>query len=206
MTKDQKRLVADAYDRMAADYLSKYEISTVRQKWLQSLIDGFPSSPAKVLDLGCGAGVPVARSLAELGHTVIGVDYSIEQITRARANVPEAQFIQADMSEIDFEAGRFDAVGAFYSITHIPAQEQGLLFQRVAGWLKTEGVFVASLGTGASGEWVGEWLGQPMFFGHNSEDVSLELLDRAGLLVEESAVEQQDNEDAKFLWVKAIKR
>lgn len=202
---DTSRRVAAAYDRMADLYLSRYGHSAVRQKWFERLAGRLPPDGGTVLDLGCGAGVPVCRDLARLGHAVVGVDASTEQVARARAAVPQATFMQADMASVAFEAERFDAVGAFYAVTHIPAAQQGPLFGRIARWLKPGGVFVASLGTGPGGDWTGEWLGEPMVFSHNQEAVSLALLAEAGLRVERAEVEPQDNEDTRFLWVVAAK-
>lgn len=205
MTTDSKRLVATAYDVIADTYLERFGVSSVRQKWLRRLVEALPPRAGRVLDLGCGAGVPVAMELASAGHSVVGVDGSGQQIVRARRSVPDAKFIQADMSEVRFDAGSFDAVGAFYSVTHLPADEHGPLFMRIAEWLKPGGTFVASLGTGMSGDWTGDWLGTTMFFGHNSEATSLALLREAGLAVQQTEVERQDNEDAVFLWVVAVR-
>ena len=44
-----------------------------------------------------------------------------------------------------------------------------------------------------------------MFFGHNSEAETLKYLADAGLRVRDSSVEKQDNEDATFLWIEAVK-
>jgi SAM-dependent methyltransferase len=125
MIDNPQRLVAAGYDDVADIYLERFGVSAVRRKWLGRLTDRLPTAKGRVLDLGCGAGVPVARHLIALGHSVVGVDGSAEQIVRARRNVPEAVFIKADMCRITFEAGFFDAVGAFYSITHVPPVQQG---------------------------------------------------------------------------------
>ena len=204
-TADPKQLVATVYDGIVDAYLDRYATPSVRQKWFQQLTDGLPASGGCVLDLGCGAGIPVGRQLAVNGHSVIGVDNSVQQIARAHANVPDASFMQADMSKVQLEAGRFDAVGAFYSITHIPAAEQGHLFKRIAGWLKSGGTLVASLGAGMAGNWVGKWLATKMFFSSNSEVMSLTLLRNTGLFIKSAEVEQQDNEETSFLWVIAKK-
>jgi cyclopropane fatty-acyl-phospholipid synthase-like methyltransferase len=50
---------------------------------------------ARVLDLGCGSGIPATRALVDAGHAVVGVDVSREQVERARRNVPEAEIVQA---------------------------------------------------------------------------------------------------------------
>jgi ubiquinone/menaquinone biosynthesis C-methylase UbiE len=117
-------LVSAGYDNIADAYLERFGVSVVRQKWLGRLIEGLRSGRSRVLDLGCGAGIPVARDLAALGHSVVGVDGSVQQIVRARHNVPAATFIEADMCEVEFEAASFDAIGAFYSITHVPLTQQ----------------------------------------------------------------------------------
>ncbi|MBB1093362.1 class I SAM-dependent methyltransferase [Rhodopseudomonas palustris] len=43
------------------------------------------------------------------------------------------------MCGVTFEAGSFDAVGAFYSITHVPPTQQGPLVVNIARWLKPGG-------------------------------------------------------------------
>jgi SAM-dependent methyltransferase len=130
---------------------------------------------------------------------------SAQQVARARRNVPEATFLEADMCEVAFEVGSFHAVGAFYSITHIPRTQQGPLIAKIASWLKPGGMFVASFGSGAAGEWTGEWLGTTMFFGHNGEAETLRCLADSGLRVRASSVEKQDNEEAAFMWIEAVK-
>ena len=44
-----------------------------------------------------------------------------------------------------------------------------------------------------------------MFFGHVGETEALRFLAEAGMLVRQSSVEKQDNEEAKFIWIEAAK-
>jgi SAM-dependent methyltransferase len=198
-------LVATGYDAIADAYLDRFGVSAVRQKWLGHLIESLPLKGGRVLDLGCGAGIPVARDLAALGHYVLGVDGSAQQIVRACRNVPAASFVQADMCEVEFDTASFDAVGAFYSITHLAPAQQGQLLSKIAAWLKPGGTLVASFGAGEAGEWIGEWLGTMMFFGHDGEEATLKCLRDAHLNVRRCLVELQDNEDAAFLWIEATR-
>jgi SAM-dependent methyltransferase len=206
LTANPKSLVADGYNHIADAYLDRFGASSVREKWLGRLANGLPSVGGQVLDPGCGAGIPVARDLAALGHSVLGVDGSVERVAWARRNVPSARFIHADMCDIQFDAGSFDGVGAFYSITHVPAAEQPGLIAKIARWLRPCGTFVASFGAGRVGDWTDEWLGTTMFFGHISKEATHKYLSDAGLVVRESQVEQQDNEDAAFPWISAVKQ
>jgi SAM-dependent methyltransferase len=160
---------------------------------------------SKVLDLGCGAGIPIAERLCLAGHAVTGVDSSARQIEIARERVRRATFLQSDMMTVDLPVSSIDGVAAFYSITHVAATEQGLLLSRIGEWLKPAGVFVGSFGTGSAHDWVGKWLGTEMFFSHNSDAVTFDFVRQAGLQMVRAEVVEQDNEDARFLWIVARK-
>ncbi len=204
MASNPKNLVARGYDTVADAYLGRFSSSAVRDAWLAGFVALLPGK-ARVLDLGCGAGVPVARQLAGLGHDVTGVDGSARQIRLARAHVPAAAFLQADMTEVELPAASFDGAAAFYSITHVPAAEQGPLLARIGSWLKPGGIFVGSFGAGKAHDWTGDWLGTEMFFSHNDEATSVALVRRAGLKPLRTETVEQDNEDARFLWILARK-
>jgi ubiquinone/menaquinone biosynthesis C-methylase UbiE len=115
---DPKKLVATGYDRIADRYLDWPGGAEVRRKYTARLLDLIPIGGC-VLDLGCGPGVPVAQELSRKVD-VWGVDISARQIELARRNVPAARFIESDMMTVDLPAGHFDAVSAFFAITHLP--------------------------------------------------------------------------------------
>jgi cyclopropane fatty-acyl-phospholipid synthase-like methyltransferase len=204
MVSDPKCLVADAYDEITGKYLARFGASTVRDHWLSELLVRLPAQGGgRVLDLGCGAGIPVARALAAAGHAVVGVDGSARQLALARGNVRAAEFIHAEMTTIDLPARSFDAAVAFYSITHVPRSEHDHLLRRIAEWLKPGGLLVASLGADALPDWSGEWLGTQMFFSHYDAETNLKLLRDADFKIERAQVMDQDHDDARFLWVVA---
>ena len=203
---DPKRVVAAGYDAMAERYLAWSDLrpSAARLRYL-ALADALIPAGADVLDLGCGAGIPMTATLA-VGRTVTGVDISAAQIALARANVPSATFLQTDLATLDFPSGSFDAVVAFYSLTHVPRAEHAALFGRIRSWLRPGGVFVASLGVEDSPDEVeADWLGVDMFFSHFSARVNRRLVAEAGFEIERADVvtEPEDRHDARFLWVVA---
>jgi 2-polyprenyl-3-methyl-5-hydroxy-6-metoxy-1,4-benzoquinol methylase len=200
MTRAPKLVVAQGYDVVAGTYLERHGQSLVRDRWLREMIARLPDA-ARVLDLGCGAGVPVAHRLAERGFNVVGVDGSTEQIRLARRNVPTAEFIHADMTAVAFLPRSFDAVAAFYSIPHVPRGEHATLLRRIADWLKPDGLFIASLGSDECADWVGEWLGAEMFFSHYDASTYERLVREAGFNIEIAELVDQDNDDARFWWV-----
>ena len=57
------------------------------QSWLDRFCEKL-SNNAKVLDLGCGSGVPIARYLSEKGYAITGVDSSEVMLEMAQQNFP----------------------------------------------------------------------------------------------------------------------
>lgn len=205
-TLDPRQVVADGYDRMADRYLSWSALrpSVARLRAL-GLADELIPAGADVLELGCGAGLPMTAALA-VGRRLTGIDISAEQIRRARRNVPTATFIQADLASLDRPAASVDAVVAFYSLTHVPRDEHAALFVRIRRWLRPGGLFIASLGVEDDpGGIESDWLGVDMYFSHFSARVNRRLLEAAGLVIERAdvIVEPEDRHDARFLWVVA---
>jgi SAM-dependent methyltransferase len=162
---DAKRIVADGYDLAAERYVAWSRNDPIRLHQLRRLTGLLPAR-SRVLDIGCGSGIPVAQELARLGHRVTGIDISARQVALARQNVPEAEFIHGDVMGVALPRASFDAVTAFFSLTHLPRSEHAALLACAYGWLRPKGLLLASFGVRET-DWVeDDWLGVPMFFSH----------------------------------------
>lgn len=199
-----KHIVESGYDAIAQRYLdwSAKITGDPRLRYLAELDRRLPDG-AKVLELGCGAGVPCSRVLAER-HDVLGVDLSRRQIELARENVPRARFEKADMTALDLPDGSFDGIAAFYSILHVPRADQPALLASIARWLKPGGLFLASLGTGTP-DVTETWLGVEMFFGSNTPEQNRELLAGHLEIIVDDLVTMHEPDPATFHWVLARK-
>jgi cyclopropane fatty-acyl-phospholipid synthase-like methyltransferase len=140
-TVDYRKLVRDGYDRCSQAYTEarSREPGSELAPLLARLTPG-----SRVLDVGCGAGLPIAAALVR-EHRVTGVDVSPEQIRRARANVPSATFLVGDLMSVELPASSFDAAVCFYAVFHLPREEHEALFRRIERWLAPGGYLLCTV-------------------------------------------------------------
>jgi SAM-dependent methyltransferase len=148
--------------------------------WLDEIIGRLPPG-AGVLDLGCGAGEPIARFLIEQGLRLTGVDAAPTMIAICRARLPEATWIVADMRTLDL-APRFAAIIAWDSLFHLTADEQRAMFDVFAAHAATEGLLLFTSGP-AAGVSIGDLYGDALFHASLDEVEYRHLLHRAGFEV-----------------------
>ncbi|MFD9459473.1 class I SAM-dependent DNA methyltransferase [Streptomyces sp. NPDC060027] len=139
---------AEAFDAIGDRYDEAFphkEGQVAAGEWL---IGSLPAG-ARVLDLGCGTGVPTARQMTDAGFEVVGVDLSGGMVKLASAYVPDATFHQLDLADLrpggPRDLGRFDAVAAFFSLLMLPRAEIPLALRTVRHLLAPEGLFVLSM-------------------------------------------------------------
>jgi cyclopropane fatty-acyl-phospholipid synthase-like methyltransferase len=181
---DYKALVARGYDACSPDF-NAVRVGDASEV-LRPLIDRLAAG-ARVLDLGCGAGVPIARTLAQT-FSVTGVDISPVQIALARAQVREAEFSVADMASCDFPAASFDAVVSFYAIFHLPREQHEGVFRNVHRWLAAGGYFLASLASHAEDGYTEDFFGVEMYWSNFAPVEYGPMLERCGFEIVEWGV------------------
>ena len=201
---DAKQIVSKGYDAIADTYLQRFGFPAAKDRWGAELAARV--APAgDVLDLGCGAGIPLAKALAERGFSVVGVDISPRQVKLAERNVPSAKFMVGDLASLQLATDSFDGVAAFYSFNHVPRDEYAEAFISVARWLRPGGVFVGNFGVNNDPAWFGQWLGAETFFSSFDSATTERLIGDTGLRIEMAVIEGAEDEDAQFLWIVATK-
>lgn len=126
--------LAKQYDQMAQSYNDDRHLFNNKSQLIK--LGELVKEGDRVLDVGCGSGIPVAKYFADLGCETIGFDLSKEMILLARENVPEGEFFQADLQVVEFPPSTFDLVVSFYCIFHIEKKRQGEVFQKFYEYLK----------------------------------------------------------------------
>ena len=207
---EHRRTVQRGYDHVAERYLAtKDPEDPLTLGALEELARNL-SPGAAVLDLGCGAGVPVTRWLVGRGFAVTGVDLSERQLELARRLVPGAAFVRADMSELNFGPETFGAVVASHSIIHVPRAEHPALLAAIHSWLEPGGFFLATMTVtdfeGEESNWEG-W-GAVMRWSHYDERANVEMLRRSGFAIvyaEPRTGKGTGDAEETWLWVLARK-
>lgn len=203
MTDPRTALVAAGYDAMADTWetWSTQVADDPRLEWLDRLVTRLPDG-ARIVELGCGNGTRETRELAARFH-LTGVDLSTEQLRRAQSRVPDATFVQADLTTVDFASESLDAVCAFYVLNHVPRELLPEVFARVRSWLRPGGLFLATLGASDLPGWEGEWLGVPMYFSGHDPARNRELLAAFELVEDEVVTISEPEGPVSFHWILA---
>lgn len=179
---------------------------------ISEILDSFHSQLAlaqgNLLDLGCGAGEPVARYFIDRNWTVTGVDFSERMLELASHYVPDMKTHHADISAIQFEGNQFNAITATYSLFHVPADEHFNLFKNIYQWLKPEG---KALFTYATEEYTGTtefdgyktFMEQELFYSHKTPASLYKDLEKIGFTIDSKEYRNIGGET--FLWITVSK-
>ena len=192
MDSDWKDIVRNTYNKVANNY------SDTRGIFLNTeYLDKFAAllkPGASVLDLGCGAGVPVDKFLVDKGFKVTGIDLSESQIRLAKKNVPEGMFDVKDMSDLKSGDYSVDAVVSFYAIFHVPRETHLGLFQKIYSFLTDDGVMLVTM---ATTDWEGvdeDFYGEKMFESHYEPVKNTEIVREAGFEILLDTIDTSGNE------------
>ena len=196
MSKGADAIIA-LYQRHAGAFAAQRNTTLIERPWLECFLSHLPAG-GQVLDLGCGFGQPIARYLLDQGCGVTGVDTSGPMIAMARRDLPEGEWIEADMRGLDLKR-RFDGVLAWNSSFHLKCDDQRALFDVFARHTRPGGVLMFTTGPDA-GEVVGSFEGEALYHASLNPDDYRDLLRSHGF--EPIATPQVRDTDAnRLVWL-----
>lgn len=182
--------IVDLYNRHAGAWVGARLRQTQfhERGWLDDF-RGLVGAGGAVLDLGCGAGEPMATYLVKHGCPVTGVDSSTAMIELFRKRLPDQQAIVADMRTLVLPRA-FRGVLAWDSFFHLGHDDQRRMFPIFRAHAAPRAALMFTSGP-AHGEAIGWLEGEPLY--HASLDPAEygQLLDRHGFDVVAMVPEDQ---------------
>ena len=197
---DKEQLVKEGYDMISENFLSFRHQFDNSQELI--IFAKFLPENGKVLDVGCGVGIPVAGFFVENGFELTGIDISEGMLKKARENIPEAQFFQYNMVDLDFPDNHFDGIVSIYSMFHVPKQKHVKIIKNFHRMLKKEGCMMLVFNP-RENEGVDDFLGTDMYWSCHKPEISRELVLKAGFEIIYDEILDRGNE--LMYWVMAKK-
>ena len=178
--KTNKKNVFEAYNKIAEWFAVNRYALPIEKEYLDHLVTLAGGAPT-VLDIGCGTGMPMMQYLISLGIKVTGIDASHRMLAIARANLPHAELIQQDMRSLSL-GRKFNALIAWHSFFHLPADDQPGMFSIFKDHLTNKGILLFTSGN-EDGEAWGINGGEDIYHASLSTERYQELLKEHGFKV-----------------------
>lgn len=188
------------YDANAVRFDAGRSRGLHERPWLDRLL-ACASPGGRILDLGCGAGEPIAAYLLTRGARVTGLDFTPAMLALARARFPAGRWIEGDMRDLDL-GERFTGIVGWDSFFHLTRDEQRALIPRLARHLSPGGGLLLTVGPGDS-EGLGRVGDGPVYHASLSPEEYRRRLAEAGLEVERFAPEDPATDGRSVLFAVA---
>lgn len=175
---DVHRDTVDVYERNASEWDKHRSRSFPEKPWIEKFLQTIPLGET-VLDIGCGAGDPIARYIIELGYLVTGIDASPSMIEICKSKFPEQTWILGDMRELDLDQ-EFRGILAWDSFFHLKQDEQRAALREFLRILASNGTLLLTIGH-EEGEVLGAVQGEQVFHSSLAPREYEEILVGAGM-------------------------
>ncbi|WP_342084777.1 class I SAM-dependent methyltransferase [Dyadobacter sp. OTU695] len=94
---------------------------------------------ATVLDVGCGTGLPISKTLIDEGLTVYGIDASPSMVQGFKENFPNIPVACEAAEDSSYFNRQFDAIIAWGLLFLLPEETQEIVIQKMANALYVGG-------------------------------------------------------------------
>jgi SAM-dependent methyltransferase len=178
MSTEAERVI-DLYERHAGAWISARleEGRFYERRWMDRFC-ALIVAQGTVLDLGCGAGRPMATHLMERGFAVTGVDSSPAMIAQFRSGLQDQTALVADMRTLSLDR-MFHGILAWDSFFHLTQEDQKRMFHVFRAHAAPGAALMFTSGP-ARGEVIGRLEGEPLYHASLDGNEYRRLLDTEG--------------------------
>ena len=165
------KATVDTYNSAAVAYEERYSGMGARIEDVERGFSYSDSPEPSVVEIGCGNARDAEVILSRTGK-YIGIDVSSSMIELAQKNLPEAEFVVADVVNYEFPKG-IDIVFAFASFLHLDREKLKDVFKKIEVSLNENGVLYLSLKRRDeySSEVVSDEYGSRRFYYYSKTDI-----------------------------------
>ncbi|MBP9707331.1 MAG: class I SAM-dependent methyltransferase [Oligoflexales bacterium] len=139
------------YDKISSWYDEHRSRALFEKPWLDKAIAHLEPK-AKILDLGCGMGEPIADYFVQKDFDVTGVDISSSLLELAQKRLAKAKFIKGDMRDLNLHQ-KFDLLIAWNSFFHLSKNDQRAMFKVFYNHLNSGGILLITTGSEEGEVW-----------------------------------------------------
>lgn len=175
------------YDRIAEQWGEARKTLSERDRTLfERFTELLPENP-RILDIGCGTGIPIARWLTEQGADLYGIDRSSRLLAMARENVPQAVFDLGDVETFTIDE-KFDGAVLWDVIFHIERQKHRPILERIHRRLRPRGSLIVSSGGSEHPPFTDQMFGVDFSYDAHGPDTFIQICRDVGFSVAEHAI------------------
>ena len=175
-------IVRKGYNNIAGKYNKQRHLYPNKSLLLRFM--KYIPKKARILDLGCGAAVPISRFLTQRGCEVTGIDFSEEMLKIARKNVSNSRFLKMDITKLIFRPNSFDGAVSFYAIIHVPRAKHSRIYRGLHKILRNNAYILVN--AGGHKKWeetTKDYMGVPMFWSFYSPNKTLSIIKNEGFAI-----------------------
>lgn len=139
--------------------------------------------PARILDLGCGTGRPIAEFLLQQGFSVTGVDQAENLLALAKERLPEGRWLLTQMERFEPDED-YDGAVIWDSLFHIPREQHEPILRKVVRSLRPRARLMLTVGGSAHPPFTDSMYGESFFYDSHAPEAVVSLLKSMGFVIE----------------------
>jgi cyclopropane fatty-acyl-phospholipid synthase-like methyltransferase len=177
------------YEKHAGAWAQLRSTSLYERPWLDRFLQLAPAN-GRILDIGCGNGVPIAQYFIVQGREVTGVDSSAAMIEACRQRFPQQRWSLADMRALALQE-KFAGLLAWDSFFHLARENQRSMFPIFSRHAQPGAALMFTSGT-SDGVALGRFEGEPLFHASLAQEEYRQLLQENGFNIIKMVMEDPD--------------
>lgn len=189
MTHSSAEKIISLYEQHAEAWERLRPTDLFEQVWLDRFLGLVPDN-GRLLDIGCGNGIPIAAYFIQRGFDVMGIDSSKQMINACQKKFIHQQWRVMDMRKLVLHE-TYNGLLAWDSFFHLTRDDQRRMFKTFREHARSKAALMFTSGT-SDGEAIGEFQGEALYHSSLAQEEYKQLLYENGFTVVKMVVEDPE--------------